>query len=129
MRLWALVFLTGVLEAAASSQSGGHTSQRFVLLDFAERHVSIFVLGESDLSKFTPKDAGLKVVADSAKRTLRVSGIGEMSYGRHVIALSGAGVAVDGKPLSSKSRNFVLTPTGEIHEGFVRTFDGKPGEK
>ena len=126
MRLLLAAFFIVTFAAAGTSQTGSRPREQFVRLEFTDQHVSIFVLAENDLSKFRTKGTNVEVVANCSKHLLQLSGAGEVAYKMHRIAFSSQGVAVDGKQLPAESRNFVLTPSGEVREGFVRTFDREP---
>jgi hypothetical protein len=131
MRLFCSLSVVSILAfvALGASQTGGSVREQFVLVEFADQHVTVFVLTATSLSEFQTKGSNIEVVADCAKRTLRVSGVGEVVYKTHRLAFSGEGIAIDGKQLSPTGKNFVLSPNGEIREGFVRTFDHEPHQK
>ena len=126
MRVFLVTILVATFVVAGAAQSKGRTREPFVLLDFADQHISVFVLAESDLSKFHTKGTDVEILADCGKHLLRVSGSGEISYQAQRITFSQQGVFINEKQLPATARNFVLTQKGEVQEGFVRTFDRKP---
>jgi hypothetical protein len=131
MRLFLTLSLVSILVfvAAGASQTGRSVRDEFVLVEFADQHVNVFVLSETNLSELHARGSNVEVVADCGKRTLRVSGAGEVVYKNHRLAFSDKGLAIDGKQLSPAGKNFVLSPNGDVREGFVRTFDPQPPKK
>ncbi|SRR5260370_18701561 len=108
------------------SDTSNTARERFVVVEFTDEHVSLFILGENDLSQFQINGTNLRVVADCSKHTLQVSGTGEVIYKTHRLAFSKGTITVNGKALPAEARNFVLSPNGEVREGFVRNFDRSP---
>jgi len=131
MRFFCSLSLVSILALVglAASQTGGIVREEFVVVEFANQHVTVFVLSATSLSEFQTKGSNVEVVTNCGKRTLRVSGVGEVVYKTHRLTFSGEGIAIDGKQLSPAGKNFVLSPNGEIREGFVRTFDHEPHQK
>ena len=126
MRHLFVMALVCFLVSSAKSQEKAQVPEKYVLLEFRGRNLSIFVVDETDLSKFRIRGIDAEIVTQCSEHKIQVSGSGEISYKTHRVAFSKEGVVVDGKRLSPPSTSFVLLPNGEVREGFVRTFDREP---
>jgi hypothetical protein len=122
-------FFAVLVVLMGASAIDARASGPFVVLKFVDRHVSVFVLAEGNLSNFRTKGTGVEVVADCGKHTIEISGAGEVIYKTNRIDFSGRGIVINGKALPSEGKNFVLSPSGEVQEGFVRTFDREPHKR
>lgn len=123
MRAFLVSILVASFVISGTAQSKGRADKPFVVLEFPDLKVSVFVLGEGDLSMFHTKGTNVEVLANCHKRLLKITGDGEISYKAQRFGFSKRRVSINGKDLPEGVRNFVLTQNGEIHEGFIRGFD------
>ncbi|MFA6601731.1 MAG: hypothetical protein WCT02_02625 [Candidatus Paceibacterota bacterium] len=111
-----------LFSSSYTAKSPKNEQENFIVLKISDKDKNIFLEGADDFKAVTFSGINLNYSFGQDK-SIKISGVGTISYNANIIKISKEGIEVNGRSLSSDSINFVLRINGELQDGFIRNFE------